>query len=239
MTFDIHQGVFTRDGESIDETVSSYREELLDLFWESPEGQALVEEGIDLGFWANSILDYGIGYLGVTPPQMSPAHLREILFDLIPRKVSAEADQAPVAIRELQAFWTFLQREFHLANAAACLTLLDDKAVQQLQRAMSNPANFGIAKSFVMMGSERGFDMSTDEGVHEWMTIYNAEVAAGKGKRIPSPFEKSVDAEPAAGSGPRFLSFDAAGQNRGAMKAQDKIKHKMARESRKKNRKKR
>jgi hypothetical protein len=143
MTFDIHQRVFDEDGEPIDEKISPYIEQLVELFWESPEGQALVDEGIDPGFWASSMLDYGIGYLGVTPPQMSPDHLREILFDLIPRKVSAEADQAPVAIRELQAFWKFLQREFHLANAAACLTLLDDKATQQLQKAMSNPANFG------------------------------------------------------------------------------------------------
>ncbi len=185
------------------------------------------------------MLDYGIDYLGVTPPRMSPDHLREILFDLFPRKVSAAAKEASVAIRELQAFWKFLQREFQLANAAACLAILDDKAAQQLQKAMSNPANFDIAKSFVMMGRERGFDMSTEESVNEWMTIYNAELAAGKGKRIPSPFEKSVDAELAPWAGLGFPSFDFGGRIRGARKAQDKIKHKMARESRKKNRKKR
>jgi len=42
--------------------------------------------------------------------------LREILFDLFPRKVSTSADEADEIIRELQAFWTFLQREYHLAN---------------------------------------------------------------------------------------------------------------------------
>ena len=49
---------------------------------------------------------------------MSATDLRTILFDLIPRKISAKSDQAPEAIREFQLFWTFLQREFHLENAA-------------------------------------------------------------------------------------------------------------------------
>jgi len=45
--------------------------------------------------------------------------LRELLFDIFPRKVSADAEEAPQAIRELQAFWQFAQREFQLENAAA------------------------------------------------------------------------------------------------------------------------
>ena len=239
MTFDIRQRVFNRDGEPIEKAAGQYQEQLVELFWKSPEGQALVDEGMEPGFWANSLLDYGIGYLGVTPPQMTPGNLREILFDLIPRKVSASADEAPEAIRELQAFWKFLQREFHLENAAACLTMLDDKAERQLKKAMSDPANFGIAKSFVMMGKERGFDMSSEEDINKWMLTYNAELAAGMGKRIPLPGERIVDAEPAARPEPGFSLFGGGGRSGGVRKAQDKTKRKMARDSRKKNRKQR
>jgi hypothetical protein len=39
--------------------------------------------------WADMMMDYGINYLGVTPAQMIPDSLREILFDLFPQKVSA------------------------------------------------------------------------------------------------------------------------------------------------------
>jgi hypothetical protein len=42
---------------------------------------------------------------------MTPGNLREILFDIFPRKVSAEPDEAPNMVRELQEFWKFLQRE--------------------------------------------------------------------------------------------------------------------------------
>ena len=194
MTFNIHQQVFNRDGRPLEKKASQYQEQLLQLFEQSPEGQALRDEGIEAG-WASMLIDFGMNYLSVTPPQMAPHHLREILFELFPRKVSAAATEVPDIIRELQAFWQFLQREFHLENATACLSMLDEKAVRKLKSEMSNPANFGIAKSFVMMGMERGFDLSSEEGINEWMANYNAEIAAGTGLRIPLPGEQSASAQ--------------------------------------------
>ncbi len=166
----------------------------MQLFEQSPEGQALWNEGIEPG-WASMMMDFGIHYLSVTPPQMSPDNVRQILFDLFPRKVSASADEAPEIVRELQAFWNFLQREFHLENAAACLTVLDEKTARKLKKEMSDPANFGIAKSFVTMGMQRGFDMSSEEDINKWMATYNAEIAAGSGPRIPLPGERSENAQ--------------------------------------------
>ena len=137
------------------------------------------------------VVDLGMNYLSVTPATMSPDNLQEILFNLFPRKVSAEADEAPVIIHELQYFWKFLQREFHLENAAACLKLLDDEAASELKEEMSNPANFGMAKSFVMMGKDQGFNMSTEEGLREWMETFNAGITSGTQPRLPLPGEPS------------------------------------------------
>jgi hypothetical protein len=148
---------------------------------------------------------------------MSSGNLSEILFDLFPSKVSADAGEAPEIIRELQAFWKFLQREFHLENAAGCLKLLDDKATRRLEKEMSNPANFGIAKSFVMMGKERGFDMATEEGINKWMVTYNAELAQGTGPRVPLP-------------APSFSIYQGGSATQS--------RRKIARDSRKKNRRK-
>ncbi len=194
MTFNIHQQVFDRNGMLLEKKASQYQDQLVQLFEQSPEGQALWNEGLEPG-WASMMLDFGMNYLSVTPPQMSPDDLRAILFDLFPRKVSASAEEAPAIIRELQAFWQFLQREFHLENAAACLKVLDEKAARKLRKAMSDPANFGIAKSFVTMGMQRGFDMSSEEGINAWMATYNAEIAAGAGPRIPLPGERSENAQ--------------------------------------------
>ena len=194
MAFDIHQKVFDRDGMILEKKASQYQDQLMQLFEQSPEGRALRDEGVE-GGWANMLIDFGMHYLSVTPPQMTPRHLREILFELFPRKVSAPADEAPEIIRELQAFWQFLQREFQLENAAACLGILNDRAARELQRKMSDPATFGIAKSFVMMGMERGFDLSSEEGINEWMATYNAEIATGAAPRIPLPGERSEQAQ--------------------------------------------
>ena len=194
MTFNIHQQVFDRNGMLLEKKARQYQDQLIQLFEQSPEGQALWNEGIEPG-WASMLIDFGMNYLSVTPPQMSPDDMRTILFDLFPRKVSASADEAPEIIRELQAFWQFLQREFHLENATACLNALDEKTARKLKKEMGDPANFGIAKSFVTMGMERGFDMSSEEGLNEWMAIYNAEIAAGAGPRIPLPGERNENAQ--------------------------------------------
>lgn len=193
MTFNIHQQVFDGDGMPHEKKASQYQDHLLQLFEQSPEGQALWNEGMEPG-WASMLLDFGMNYLSVTPPKMSPDDMREILFELIPRKVSASANEAPEIIRELQAFWTFLQREFHLENAAACLQVLDEKAARELKKKMSDPSTFGIAKSFVMMGMERGFDLSSEESINQWMETYNAELASGAGLPIPLPGERSEQA---------------------------------------------
>lgn len=90
---------------------------------------------------------------------------------------------------------------------------------------MGNPANFGIAKSFVMTGMERGFDMTSEEDINRWMATYNAELAAGVGPRIPFP-----------GIGPRIPL--PGEQSSSARKVNSKLRRKMERESRRRNRRK-
>ena len=240
MAFDIRQNLFDRDGMPVEKKIGQYLQELIRLFRESPEGQALEDEGLYPGFWVNSMVEYGIDYLGVSPARLSPDRLRELLFDIFPRKVSADAEEAPQAIRELQAFWQFAQREFQLENAAACLKVLDGRAVRQLKKEMSNPANFGMAKSIVMMGKARGFDMATEEGINEWIATYNTEIAPKIASRHSMPAERSGSAEPTPGAGLPFPSFAwlSAGRAGGSRNAQNKIKRRMARNSQKKNRKK-
>jgi hypothetical protein len=194
MAFDIYLQVFDRDGLPLEKKAGAYLDQLMEAFAQSPKGQKPLSEGIEPG-WAGMMMDFGMNYLSVTPPRMTPHGLRAILFDLFPRKVSTSADEADEIIRGLQAFWTFLQREYHLANAAACLKVLDEKAARELKKELSTPANFGIAKSFVMMGQERGFDLSSEEGINEWMATYNAELAAGVGLRILLPGECDANAQ--------------------------------------------
>jgi hypothetical protein len=221
MTFNIRQKVFDRDGMLLEKVAEQYKEQLSKLFFESPEGQALWDEGIQPG-WSDMVTDLGMNYSSVTPATMSPGNLQEILFNLFPRKVSTEAGAAPEIIRELQFYWKFLEREFKLENATAILKILDDEAANELEEEMSNPANFGIGKSFMMMGRDQGFDMSTEEGLQSWMETYNAGLAAGTQPRIPLPGERRR----------------STGNLRDSIKIISPNRARMAKASRKKNRKK-
>ncbi|MFV1968258.1 MAG: hypothetical protein ACC628_22775 [Pirellulaceae bacterium] len=173
---DIHQAPTNEYGEWDDGAVEDYCNGLMEEFAASPEGDAAAEHYGDIG-WTHFFLYYGFNYLGSAPPEMSRADVEEILFDLFPRKVSTEPDSAAEIIGELRAFFEFLHRQYGLTNAKEILQDLGNEATGQLERELADPDNFGMAKSFVMMGNEAGFGMTTQEGMNEFMLAHNAALA--------------------------------------------------------------
>lgn len=223
--FDIHQELFDED-ELIEERAYTYQEQLITLFTASPEAQTGGEDDQPVNpFWVAMLLDYGFRYIGTTPAQMTPEEMRELLYEVFPAKVSATEFDAEEAFRALRAFWKYLKREYALENADACLKALTERAQQRFERAMNDPRNYGIAKSMVMMGAARGFDMTSEEGITEWMETYNRELEAGTGTPIPFPGESGLRA-------------DAARSQMRSANRKAKIKRKQVKASRKKNRKK-
>jgi hypothetical protein len=96
--------------------------------------------------------------------------------------------------------------------------------VARLERELADPENFGSAKSMVMLGMERGFDMSTEEGINAWFSQYNQEL----GYAPPVNFSRLVD----EGS-PRMRALSPKPRT-----DKDRNRSKTARASRKRNRKK-
>jgi hypothetical protein len=45
MAFDIYQKIVNQDGEPVEKKAGAYRQQLFELFVESPEGQTLIDEG--------------------------------------------------------------------------------------------------------------------------------------------------------------------------------------------------
>ncbi len=159
---------------------ASYKQTLLAGFDASPEAAPLDEVG-----WADVLLDLATQSLDVTMAGLTPRHLVNILFGLIPREVSVEASEAPVLVAELDAFLSFLERAHGLGNLAACLReLRKTTTVTKLTRELSDTSNFGPAKAFVMQGQAEGFDLSTEEGVAAWVATVRARqgLAAAPGK---------------------------------------------------------
>jgi hypothetical protein len=223
MSFDINQTVTDAESGEYDErAATAYQDALLELFAASPEGVAYSEQGRGIG-WTSSFLDFALRHLGLTPPEMEADDLEEVLFELFPNKVSVEPEEAHDIVAELRAFWSFLQRAYSLPNAPELLGQLDDGAARRLERELADPANYGMAKSLVMQGKARGFDTTTQEGLDAWMHAYNAELGA------PPPLGMS------AGPG---LPLPGPTQRSGAKARKEKNRRKMAKASRKQNRRK-
>jgi hypothetical protein len=176
MSFDINEAVFDEQGTYLEEKAVRYEHALMEQFAASPEGQAIKETGTELG-WAGAMIHYAINYPGVTPPTMTPSDLEEVVFGLFPRKVITERGDGTEIIQELRAFWHFLQRVYQLPQAKQMLARLTPQAARRLEQELQEPANFGMAKSFVLLGKEAGFDMESPEGMHAWVQAYNATVA--------------------------------------------------------------
>jgi hypothetical protein len=160
--FNIHQSIY-KGGEIDERRVGQYIDGLMEEFSNSAEAQPIMEQYGDVS-WAAMMMEYAFRYLGVNMPKMSPVDFNEVVFELFPRKVSVEAEAAPQVVAELRAFWSFLHRQYGLANAKQILDTLTDDVAGRLRKELSDPANFGMAKSFVMLGSKAGFDMTTQAG---------------------------------------------------------------------------
>lgn len=212
--FDILADLFelTRDGQPPDpRAVAELEDELVERFEGSPEAEPLTELGN-----LEVLMDFASEYFGATVATLKPAELREIVFGIFPRKLSIQPSAARGIIDELRAFYAFLKREFGFQPADKCLRVLEGDAVTELEAALSNSGNFGMAKSLLMAGAEAGFDMRTKQGIDAWMR----EVSS---KPLPASFRL-----------PGFAAPDRTAE-RHAERAQKKQK-KAARKARKRNR---
>ncbi len=173
--FDIHQSIYDEFGERDDDRLEKYQTGLLEDFAASPEGMACLKEE-NWPHWAEMFLYYYLNYIGGTVAELSVRDVKEVIFQLIPEKVSTEPEDAPDIIAEMHAFWSYLGREFQLKQAPRILALFNDDAITELRAELANPRNYGMAKSFVMSGKQAGFDMTTQEGLDAFRVAYNSRL---------------------------------------------------------------
>lgn len=190
-------GAFTKlrphGGELDSKAREALEAALLTRFDESPEAEPL--DVIDA---SQIVMEFAADYFGETIATLTPAHLREIVFEIIPRKLSTEASEAGPIITELRAFFAFLQREFGLPQADACLAVLGGDATARLTRALSDPRNFGMAKSIMMGGLAAGFDISSREGAEASIREAQGKLLPGSVHVLPLPARPTRAVDPAA-----------------------------------------
>jgi hypothetical protein len=179
------------DGEDADdERKAELDDELIKRFVASDEAKGRGE-----AVWCRQVLDLAWNYVGATAASLDAGALDEVLFTYLPRKVMVDASDARAIVEECRAFFGFVAREFSHRPARACLRLLDDEAVDDLEEALADDDSFGMAKSFVMAGSEAGFDMSTQEGIDEWLRVNRKALDATRESLPRPPREKPARAK--------------------------------------------
>lgn len=165
------------EGEVDHDAVHDYCERAMKKFGASPEGREVVSKNGDIG-WVCSFLELGAHHLGVSVDTMTDRDACEIVFELIPQKVSVEAEAAGPIVFELRKFWQYIAREFRLPNASGIAGIFDEDARDVLYDELSDPGNFGMAKSLFSLGELTGFDMTSQEGLDEFMLAYNRSLPA-------------------------------------------------------------
>lgn len=196
-----------QEGELDPDERDELEEALVQRFRASPEGAALPD--IE---WCHFVMSLAADQLGETIATLDGPGLDELVFDVLPRKASVEPSAARSIIEELRAFYRFLKRELGLAQADACLEVLGGDAVGELEAELSDPRNFGMAKSLLMAGRDAGHDMSTKEGVEAWLR-------AASGKPLPASVRLPPPPRP-----PRATSTAAARAKKDQRKAARKAR---------------
>ena len=141
------------------------------------------------GAWVTMLAEYASTLLGRTVATLDADGLEEVLFDIVPRKVTTEPSAATEIVEDVRALYRRLEREWALPQAPACLALLGDGAAARLEAELANPANWGIAKSMAMRAIESGFDLTTPEGVEAFRRAGGMESFALDDLRDPGGFD--------------------------------------------------
>jgi hypothetical protein len=175
-------GASEDDDEDDESEILRARAEVIDRFSRSPHAASTPH--LD---WIDLSLTYAAEHEGVSFSAFDARLLRKVVFELFPRKVSCDASAAPDIVRSLRAFWTFARDVVAHEHAEACLRELGDDAIPRLARRLEDPSNFGMAKSFVMMGRSRGFPVDSEDGLREWSEIHNAERTGPALRALPMP----------------------------------------------------
>ncbi|MFO7907629.1 MAG: DUF1186 domain-containing protein [Pirellulaceae bacterium] len=177
-------GIFSEDpifdrGECIGDAEEAYVERACTLFSKSNEAKQVIDRFGGLP-WVQILLEFGTQYRGEIVDNMTTLSVEEFVFGHVPRKVSVEPEAAASLVFELAMFWRYVDRVYELPQARSIAEWLEaDEIVETLETELSEPANFGMAKSLVMAGEEAGYDMTSKEDVDAFVKRYNQSLQAG------------------------------------------------------------
>lgn len=150
--------------------LAELEQDLAGAFLLSPEATAL-----DSMSSYEQLFELARTAFGRTALSLEPAQLAMLVFEVLPRKVMLEAEDAAPVVADLRLFYAFLERVFALPHAGACLELLGEGAAEKLAEAIASGEHFTREKAILLEGTKAGFDMYTPEGIQAYVAFKKAQ----------------------------------------------------------------
>ncbi|MDO8538842.1 MAG: SEC-C metal-binding domain-containing protein [Opitutaceae bacterium] len=123
---------------------------------------------------------YTYTHVGLSPREWDRSAVIECCTEILPRKISAEADFFAATAPVLSAFLAFLGEKGHLPNGRELSELVAELEDEIVARA-EDRGNWGPSKTFVMAALDAGVDLKDEAAMNAFMLRYNMQLAA----RIP------------------------------------------------------
>jgi len=158
------------DSEEQEEAaVSKRQDELVDGFLASPHAAKLSEAvAEDAPYITHALLEYAYTYEGATPEELTKSTMKALLFDVLPRKISAEQDffeKVPVVAESLLRW---LASEGILPEGESTADAVREWAEESVAAA-TDSRNWGPAKQFTMQAQRAGVDATDEKALRRYM----------------------------------------------------------------------
>ena len=158
--------------------------------WQSADGRVRFAAPLDIGepsedrdMLDDVLVEFADVYHGATFDTITAAQLEALLLETIPAQLAVEYDEAPHILAATRT----------LLGDSPLAAMLDAAFEKRLARALDDDSKFTPGKQLVMAGIAAGFDMSTEEGVEEFVEAFAREhlTRTGKPKRTPTSQRKA------------------------------------------------
>lgn len=133
---------------------------------------------------ASLLLQFAATHQGRTLNVLDDRDLEELLFDIVPAKLSAGPDAARELIETARAFFVWLKAEVSFPAADDLIELLGEDAIDELEEHMRDDSNFGPAKTMVMAAMDAGVDLSNADAMRRFM---EGRLPTGPDKLLQDP----------------------------------------------------
>lgn len=150
----------------------------IDAFNKSAQAAALNDiEREEAEYIIGNFAEFAFNYPGEQVGAWTRAGVQEVCTDLIPRKVTAEAEYFDRVGPVLAQFFDFLADAGYMVNAAA-LGRDVRRIAPQIAKNAADPRKWGMAKSIGMQAVQAGVDLSDEKALERFIMQYNAGIDA-------------------------------------------------------------